>query len=387
MNNKKTKIVMNAMVANEARTITRMLESVYPYIDYWVVQDNGSVDGTQDIIRNFFKEKNIPGFLYETEWKFPGYNRDHALQECLKADHGCDWILRMDADERLEVDEDFDWSILENNDIDSWNIIVRSFDTKYFRTWLWNAKRPWFFQHDKRHETIHLPEVGENFQRVTLPESFRHLVTNDGQTWAAPRKFLRDALELEIDKVVGNTVLEDHYHLWYVGKSYADCYGKPEELPFGKEHSDEYARRAIWYFKQWLKVSHNYYVTGKPARIDEMAYVTFLIFHNCYSFMGDHESAEKSLMEAEPFAPGRNEHLLYLALQKESLGKYEEALDIINHIISEGRENPFPSYCFLVENRAYTSSSNYLYELREQLKRRLSEPPVLSNQGVEFDFQ
>ena len=378
---------MNAMVANEARTITRMLESVYPYIDYWVVQDNGSVDGTQDIIRNFFKEKNIPGFLYETEWKFPGYNRDHALQECLKADHGCDWILRMDADERLEVDEDFDWSILENTDIDSWNIIVRSFDTKYFRTWLWNAKRPWFFQHDKRHETIHLPEVGENFQRVTLPESFRHLVTNDGQTWAAPRKFLRDALELEIDKVVGNTVLEDHYHLWYVGKSYADCYGKPEELPFGKEHSDEYARRAIWYFKQWLKVSHNYYVTGKPARIDEMAYVTFLIFHNCYSFMGDHESAEKSLMEAEPFAPGRNEHLLYLALQKESLGKYEEAVEIINHIISEGRENPFPSYCFLVENRAYTSSSNYLYELREQLKRRLSEPPVLSNQGVEFDFQ
>jgi len=41
MNNKKAKIVMNAMVANEARTITRMLESVYPYIDYWVVQDNG----------------------------------------------------------------------------------------------------------------------------------------------------------------------------------------------------------------------------------------------------------------------------------------------------------------------------------------------------------
>jgi len=387
MNNKKTKIVMNAMVANEARTITRMLESVYPYIDYWVVQDNGSVDGTQEIIRNFFKEKNIPGFLYETEWKFPGYNRDHALQECLKADHGCDWILRMDADERLGVDEDFDWSILDNTDVDSWNIIVRSFDTKYFRTWFWNARRPWFFQHDKRHETIHLPEVGENFTRVTLPESFRHIVTNDGQTWAAPRKFLRDALELEIDKVVGNTVLEDHYHLWYVGKSYADCYGKPEELPFGKEHSDEYARRAIWYFKQWLKVSHNYYETGKPDRIDEMAYVTFLIFYNCYSFMGNNDLAEKSLLEAEPFAPARNEHILYLALHKETQGKFEEALEIVNRLINDARPNPFPSYCFLIENRAYTDSSNYLIEYREQLKRRLSEPPVLSNQGVEFDFQ
>lgn len=378
---------MNAMVANEAKTITRMLESVYPYIDYWVVQDNGSVDGTQDIIRNFFKEKNIPGFLYETEWKFPGYNRDHALQECIKADHGCDWILRMDADERLEVDEDFDWSLLDNTEIDSWNIIVRSFDTKYFRTWLWNAKRPWFFQHDKRHETIHLPEVGENFGRVTLPESFRHLVTNDGQTWAAPRKFLRDALELEIDKVVGNTVLEDHYHLWYVGKSYADCYGNPSELPFGKEHSDEYARRAIWYLKQWLKVTHNYYVTGKPARIDEMAYVTFLIFYNAYLFMGIEDEAEKSLLEAEVFAPGRNEHVLYLAILKEHQKKYQEALDLVNGMIREARPNPFPNYCFLIENRAYTSSSNHLYEYKEKLEKKLNEPPVLSNQGVEFDFQ
>ena len=94
--------------------------------------------------------------------------------------------------------------------------------------------------------------------------------------------------------------------MWYVGKSYADCYGKPEELPFGKEHSDEYARRAIWYFKQWLKVSHNYYETGVPARNDEMAYTTFLVMHSCYDFMGEKEEAEKCLYLAEPFAPGRN---------------------------------------------------------------------------------
>jgi len=32
--NKKTKICLNAMVGNEAPTITRMLESVAPHIDY-----------------------------------------------------------------------------------------------------------------------------------------------------------------------------------------------------------------------------------------------------------------------------------------------------------------------------------------------------------------
>ena len=39
--NKKTKICLNAMVGNESKTITRMLESVAPHIDYYVIQCNG----------------------------------------------------------------------------------------------------------------------------------------------------------------------------------------------------------------------------------------------------------------------------------------------------------------------------------------------------------
>jgi hypothetical protein len=236
--NKKTKICLNAMVGNESSTILRMLESVIPYIDYWVIQCNGQ-DNTEKVINDFFTEKRIPGFTYQFEWNYPGFNRDHTLQTCIKANHGCDWILRMDADERLHVDEDFDWSIFEDTKIDSYNMVAQNGDLFYFRTWFWNAKLPWFFQHDKRHETIHLPERGENFQRLNLPKGFRHLVSQDGDTWAAPRKFLRDALELEIDKVVGYKVLEDHYHLWYIAKSYMDSYGNPNELPFGKLHSDD----------------------------------------------------------------------------------------------------------------------------------------------------
>ena len=385
--NKKTKIVLNAMVANEARTITRMLESVYPYVDYWVIQDNGSTDGTQEIIREFFKEKNIPGFLYEVEWQFPGWNRDHALQTCLKTDHGCDWILRMDADERLQVDEDFDWTILEDTTVASWNIIVHSFNTRYYRTWMWNANLPWFFQHDKRHETIHLPEVGEEFQRLVLPESFRHIVTNDGQTWFAPRKFLRDALELEIDKVVGNTVLDDHYHLWYVGKSYSDCYGNPDELAFGKDHSDEYARRAIFYFRHFLRVSHNYWETGVATRLDEMAYTTFLLMATAHDFRGESDEAEKCWLQAEQFAPGRNEHLLYYAFFLDGKGRTQEALDVVNQMMDPKRKNPFPNYCFLIENRCYMDTgSEELTNFKNSLTRKLTEP-VIKNEGVTFSFE
>ena len=44
------------MVGNEERVILRMLESSYKYIDYWVIQCNGS-DKTQSIIEEFYKEK------------------------------------------------------------------------------------------------------------------------------------------------------------------------------------------------------------------------------------------------------------------------------------------------------------------------------------------
>jgi glycosyltransferase involved in cell wall biosynthesis len=240
--NKKAKIVLNSMVGNESKTIMRMLESVAPYIDYYVIQCNGN-DDTESKINVFFQTKNIPGFTYKIDWNFPGWNRDHTLQKCLSSEHGCDWVLRMDADETLHVDSDFDWSILENTQIQSYNIAAQAGDTNYFRTWFWNAKLPWFFAHDKRHETIHLPEIGEDFQRINMPYGLRHVVSQDGDTWAAPRKFLRDALELEIDKVVGNKVHEDYYHLWYIAKSYADCYGNSSELPFGRKHSEEYARR------------------------------------------------------------------------------------------------------------------------------------------------
>ena len=73
--NKQTKICLHSMVGNEEKVILRMLESCYNYIDYYVIQCNGS-DNTKDIINQFFKEKNIPGFTYDIEWNFPGWNRD-----------------------------------------------------------------------------------------------------------------------------------------------------------------------------------------------------------------------------------------------------------------------------------------------------------------------
>lgn len=384
--NKKTKICLNAMVGNEAKTITRMLESVVPYIDYYVIQCNGTEDNTKEVIDNFFKENKIPGFTYFIDWNFPGFNRDHTLQEALKAPHGCDWILRMDADERLHVDENFDWSILDNTNIQSFNLGAEAGDTKYFRTWLWNAKLPWFFQHDMRHETIHLPEIGEGFERVGMPWGFRHKVSQDGETWHVPRKFLNDALELEKDKVVGNKVLEDYYHLWYIAKSYADCYGNPDELPFGKKHSDEYARRSIWYYERFLELTHDWSNSKTAKHKDEMCYFALCTMAHAHAFIGNEADAEEHYLLAEQFQPERNEHLLYLCEHLERQGKFEQMLPYLDKMLQPERINPFPTLAFLIEDRAYYNTGNHIVEWKNRIEKKINEFSI-NLDSIKFDFK
>ena len=383
--NKKTKICVNAMVGNEANTISRMLESIAKYTDYYVIQCNGN-DETQQIIDNFFRERGIPGFTYNVEWNFPGWNRDHALQVCLKSDHGCDWILRMDADERLHVDEDFDWSIFENTSIQSWNVTAQAGGSKYFRTWMWNSKLPWFFQHDKRHETIHLPDISEDFQRVNIPFGFRHLVNQDGETWSVPRKFLKDALELEIDKVVGYKVLEDRYHLWYIAKSYADCYGDHTQYPFGRIHSEEFARRAIFYFERFLNEEHNWDNTKENITFNEMSYFALLMMGESYEYLGDNQKALECYDYGTKFASRRNENLLRSARLLEKLGRYEELLEITNLMVQPERTNPFPQMAFLIEDQAYYDTGNTVKELNQKANNALTQPKI-SSDSVVFDFK
>jgi hypothetical protein len=135
-----------------------------------------------------------------------------------------------------------------------------------------------------------------------------------------------------------------------------------------------------------LRISHNYYETGKPARHDEMAYMTFILMASAMEFRGEIQEAFDTIVQAEAFAPERNEHLLYWALMLENQERYDEVLRLIDLMMLPEKKNPFPQLCFLIENRAYTDTSNFLAEWKEKIMRRINEP-VLSNQGVDFDFE
>ena len=70
-------ICLNMIVKNESKAIRKLLESVKNIIDYWVIFDTGSTDGTQDIIREFLQD--IPGELHERPWVDFAHNRNEAL--------------------------------------------------------------------------------------------------------------------------------------------------------------------------------------------------------------------------------------------------------------------------------------------------------------------
>ncbi len=367
----RTNICMISMFKNEAKGMRRMLESVWRHIDFYVFQDNGSTDGTPDIVREFFADKNIPGFIYEVEegWVGFGWNRDHLLQTTLRNDHGCDWIMKMDCDEYLEVDEDFDWSYFYDTSIQSFHVTATAPGCIYYRAWIWNAKLPWKFKHDLAHECIYLDDgvTGESFQVTDLPRGLRMVGTPDGESYSVRTKYISDALKLEEKLIREETMLTDRYHFWYTGKSYMDCYGG-DFYPLGEHHSKEFARRAIFYFEQYIDVVHE---RGNLQRgINEMCYYASFSIGECYKFLGDTEKAIYYYKDAETFCPIRNEHIVCLARIYYELGQYDKMLEQTTRLMDPERKLPFPHYYFLLDTNLYHDSGpvpQQLHDLALQL--------------------
>jgi glycosyltransferase involved in cell wall biosynthesis len=355
MSERNIKIVLNSMVKNEASVIERMLESVYKYIDYWVIQDNGSTDGTPDIIRNFFERKGIPGFLYHEPWKYFGYNRNHALQTCMSAQHGCEYILRVDADEIFQVDTDFDWDVIRSKD--AWNVIARSGGIDYYRMWLWKSDLPWYFADDRRHETIHMKDNAP-YSCGNLPRSFRHVLVGGGNTWVNPDKFFLDGLELE-QQVVVKQNFTDAYHLFYVGKSYHDGLGWEDALKYDLEFSKEIVNRACFFFSRYIKRIVPEYPNANLHAVpnkDEFTYYALYLMGNMCEAVKEYDKAVEYWKQAFYFDKDRNESLMklchhYLNRRNDVPNAY------LYSSVAVKNNNPFPDKRVVwIETDAYADS-------------------------------
>lgn len=230
---KKT-ICLNMIVKNESHIIESTLHNILDHlpIDYWIISDTGSTDDTMEIITNFFKEKDIPGELFQDEWKDFGYNRTKALEYAFNK---TDYVFIFDADDLIHGD----FILPIQMDKDKYEIPFEN-PVFYYRPILVSNKMKW-----KYNGVLH-----EYIVNVDPIQSEEHLYGNYyiesrrlGDRSKNPDKYLNDAMVLKKGFFDENDDigLKNRY-AYYCAQSYQDA-GKYE--------------RAIEWFEKTLTLDYS----------------------------------------------------------------------------------------------------------------------------------
>lgn len=207
---KRSIVSLNMIVKNEAHVICRCLESVLPLIDYWVIVDTGSTDGTQDVIREYMAEKNIPGELYERPWVNFAYNRNEALE---LARASADYLLIMDADDILTYTPGYKRPEVFTKD--AYYTHINYSGTHYDRIQLINTKVP-FQWIGVVHEVLYC----ETAKDCDYLNGVTMVIIGGGGRSRDPNKFLKDAQILEADLL---TDPNNSRTMFYLAQSYRDA--------------------------------------------------------------------------------------------------------------------------------------------------------------------
>lgn len=202
------RICLNLIVKDESHIIHELFASVAPYIDYWVIVDTGSTDGTQDVIHRETAALDIPGELHERPWQDFGRNRSEALQ--LAQGH-CDYIWVMDADDILVGEPQF-----RDLTADAYLMLIDD-GVLYWRRQLFRDGVRWRYQ-GVLHE---LAVCDDPITEERLAGDFRVLSRRIGGRNLDPQKYQRDA-EILLAEVERNP--DDARSVFYLAQSYY-CFG------------------------------------------------------------------------------------------------------------------------------------------------------------------
>lgn len=196
-------LTLSMIVKNEAPNIERCLESVAPFIDYYIICDTGSTDNTKEIIKNFFDAKGIPGEILDHEWKHFGHNRTLALEACYGKTK---WAMMIDADDFLAGTlpvEKFDDSL------DGYVVKVKRGPYEWYRAQLFNlGKKKWWYE-EPLHEyaiceqPLNVQKLEGDYAWEVRTEGCRSRETNgdDREKYRRDYYFLKKYLEEHPDNI------------------------------------------------------------------------------------------------------------------------------------------------------------------------------------------
>ena len=203
------------IVKDEEDTIEKCLNSVAPYISYWVIVDTGSKDNTKEVIRTTMDTLGIPGELHERPWVNFEVNRTESLE---LAKGKCDFRWIIDADDTFSLDDpNINPFYVLDKEFDSYHISYKLQTLKYFRAQIVRSDEDWVYK-GVLHEYLHLDKQDQKSGQipgchVDADISPLKRASSIEEKYANDAKILEEALEKEPD----NT-----RYMFYLAQSYRD---------------------------------------------------------------------------------------------------------------------------------------------------------------------
>lgn len=213
------KICLAMIVKNEIHNMRRCLESVRDVIQYWVICDTGSTDGTQQFIKDLMAEWNIPGELHECPWVDFATNRTESLK---LARSKAEYTFVIDADDYLEFSGPKE--VLNNLKQDQYHLKIMHGGLTYFRPQIINNTYDWRYE-GVLHEFLSGPANVRMAPAFMLENVIiRASASETRGGFSGSKKYINDALILE--KALLDDNLVEHMrsrYTFYQAQSYRDA--------------------------------------------------------------------------------------------------------------------------------------------------------------------
>jgi len=327
----KPTIGLNMIVKNEETVIKRVLDSVKDLIDWYTIVDTGSTDNTKKIIKETMEFHGIPGEIHDHEWVNFCDARNRALKE-IKGK--ADWGFWIDADEVLEIQNDFskDELFKEFEGTNRSQINVYYGGMSYFRDQFFKIECDWTWK-GAVHESMYLKSGEITSGNVS---NLRTIVHAEGNSWGNGSKEAQKAKYTEHAEMLEEYIKTDENPRWvfYLAQSYRDAF--------------EWDKAIEWYSKR-LELGGYW----------EERYFSQYSIGNCFLKSGKIADAIDAFAKCTKYDHRRAEHYIPIILHYQRDKNYIMAYAISKIAMDTASKNPYPNSSLFLE------PSVYLYKLMD----------------------
>jgi hypothetical protein len=304
-------VCLSMIVKNETHIIHECLDSIYKYIDYWVIVDTGSTDGTQELIKKYFAEKGIPGELIEKPWVSFGHNRTEALALC---DGKADYAWMIDADDKIVGD--FKFPNDKNMTADGYALKCGRDQCIWWRNQIFKTGIGWKYigvLHEYAHcdkQPLHQEKIEGDYHLEARTLGHRNVNVTQVEKYSKDAETLLEALKTEPN---------NSRYQFYLAQSYFDS-------------------------QQWDKASEAYYKRVEMGGWEEECY--YSLFRVALIAMAQEKEwpvIQQKLLDAYDYRPCRAEPLHAIARSLRMMGRPRAAY----MFAKEAAQIPYPQHDIL----------------------------------------